>query len=368
MGVLALLVVLSMLLGGVVGAALVRPHKDPAAAVAASPQAPAQSTPTTPSSPSAPSNPSSPSTPATGSSPDEVAAAVDQAVVDINTTLNGGRGAGTGMILTSDGIVLTNNHVIAGAESISVQIAGTGPTYDATVLGYDVTDDVAVLQLDGAKNLATVTPASGVPAVGSTVIAVGNALGASGPHSVTSGTVVALDRTISVNDDHGGIETLHGLIETDAELQPGDSGGPLLDSSGKVVGMDTAASASGIQFGSGGQGFAIPIATALDIAHQITTKKPSGDVHIGPHAILGIQLGNESTDVAGVQPGGPADEAGIDAGSSITSIDGKAVSSSDELRALLDRHAVGDRVKVEWTDSSGDSQQATITLVEGPPA
>jgi S1-C subfamily serine protease len=189
-------------------------------------------------------------------------------VVDIYTvSSDGSEAAGTGMVLSSDGEILTNNHVVDGATQIQVVVASTGKGYDATVVGTDAGDDVAVLQLDDAGGLATVDlDTSGDLSVGDTVTGVGNAGGAGGDPSAATGKVIALHRNITVHDESGsGTEHLHGLIEVDADIIAGDSGGPLLDDDNEVVGMDTAASSGRADV----TGFAIPIARAVTIADDI---------------------------------------------------------------------------------------------------
>jgi S1-C subfamily serine protease len=301
---------------------------------------------------------------------------VDPAIVDIDTTVDGGAAAGTGMVLTSTGLVLTNNHVIAGATSIDVRIAGTGPTYTAHVVGYDVTDDVAVIQLDDASGLATITVGDpGSLRVGDGVVAIGNALGAEGPHAVTAGTVAALDQTVTADTDiPGEAETLDGLIQSTATLQPGDSGGALVGSNGAVIGMNTIGTVSGRRFGasSAGGGYAIPIDDALTIARQIVAGQASATVHIGERAILGIQVGGEGdgsgVTVAGVQDDGPAAASGLREGDTITAIGDASVGTLADLQQALNDRAPGDRVAVTWTTSAGQSKTATVTLVAGPPA
>ena len=203
-----------------------------------------------------------------------VAASVDPAIVDITTTLANGAAAGTGMVLTSSGEVLTNNHVIDGATDIRIQVAGHGVSYGATVLGYDAADDVALLQIDGVSGLTTI--AAGDPdgaAVGDAVVALGNALGRGGTPAAAPGSIVALDQTITATDDDGSNpETLRGLIEVDAAIQPGDSGGPLVDAGGTVIGMDSAGSSSGPFSTTAVAGYAVPIDHALAIAHQIESR------------------------------------------------------------------------------------------------
>jgi S1-C subfamily serine protease len=309
--------------------------------------------------------------PATGSTAAAIAAKVRPAFVDINTTLTDGAAAGTGMVLTSDGLVLTNNHVIADATDIRVQIAGTGPTYNATVLGYDIADDVALLKLDGASNLATIDSGNSTTvAVNDRIVAIGNALGRGGDPSVVEGTVTALDQTITATDAGGGgpSHTLSGLIEVSASLLPGDSGGPLVNTSAQVIGMNAAASSPSRR--RPGDGYVIPINHALDIAHQIEAGQGSADVHIGERALLGVQVEDTTggARVAVVQPGSPAASAGIAPGDVIVSVDSTTITSFADVPAALNRFHPGDRVSVGWTDTSGQHHTATVQLVAGPPA
>jgi S1-C subfamily serine protease len=302
---------------------------------------------------------------------DQVVAKVDPAVVDINTTMTNGRAAGTGMVLTSDGVVLTNNHVIADATDIQVQINGTGTVYKADVLGYDVTDDVALIKLENASHLATVSIGdSSAVSVNDDVVALGNALGKGGTPAVATGVITALDQHITVSDETGGdTETLSGLIEINAGLQPGDSGGPLVNTSGQVIGMDTAASGSSRR-SAAADGYAIPIKSALGIAQQIQAGKSSAKVHIGDRALLGVEIrdGQTGATVVGVEDGSPAASAGLTEGDTIVGIDSTKVADSAGLQSALDTHKPGDHVQVSWVDADGASHHAQATLSSGPPA
>ncbi len=200
---------------------------------------------------------------------------VQNQLVDINTVLGeGGMAAGTGMVLTANGEILTNNHVIQGATSIQATDVATGRNYDASVVGYDEQGDIAVLQLDGASALPTVTlgTSAGVDA-GNRVVTIGNAGGVGGTPPAQAGVVLARDQAIQVEDDLDGAgESLSRLIEIRGDLQPGDSGGPMIDQSGRVVGMDTAASQS-YQFSSAdGLGFALEIDPVEQIMRQIVDR------------------------------------------------------------------------------------------------
>lgn len=301
---------------------------------------------------------------------EQIAAAVDPSVVDIYDTLTDGEAAGTGIVLTSQGLVLTNNHVIADATSIRVQVDGTGPTYKADVLGYDTTADVALLQLDGASDLqpAPIADSSSVE-VGDAVVALGNALGQGGTPDVVTGTVTGLDQSITVSDETGqNAEHLDGLIAVNAALQPGDSGGPLVNESGQVIGMDTAAYASFRR--TTGSGYAIPIDDALAIARQIQSGSSSDDVHIGDRALLGVEIEDSSgaAVVAAVEPSSPAADIGLAEGDTIVAVDGTTISDGASLRSALDPYHPGDRVTLSWTDGSGQRHQAQATLTDGPPA
>ncbi len=304
----------------------------------------------------------------TGSTAAEATDAQEVGLVYVTSTLDygTGQGAGTGMVLTSDGEILTNHHVVEGATSVSVEVVSTGRTYDADVVGYDATHDVAVLRLQGASGLTPVTTDTDDDVqVGDTVTGVGNANGDGGAASAADGTVLALDRSITVaSETGGGSSRLSGLIEVDADIIPGDSGGALYDAEGEVVGMNTAASSGTADI----TGYAVPIAQALTIADQIVSGAESDTVRIGNHGYLGVQLSSDVTGayVAGVVEDSPAAGAGLTTGSTITSLNGSATTTADALSEAVSALDVGDRVNVAWTDSSGAAHAATIALGEGP--
>lgn len=305
-------------------------------------------------------------------------------VVDIDTELGyrNARAAGTGIVLTPSGTVLTNNHVIAGATRISVTDTDNGRVYPARVVGYAKTNDIAVLQLQGASRLpvAAIGDSSKVTQ-GDVVTAVGNAGGKGGPPSVVTGTVTGLGLPITATDQSdGSSERLTGLIQTSAPIKPGDSGGPLLNTSGQVIGIDTAATV-GYHLqpdgnpSSGGQGYAIPTAQALPIVRQIESGKASRTVHIGRTAMLGVQVrtaggpidatGGGAT-VAGVFPGTPAEAAGLLPGSVINSLDGQTIDSAGALTEALLGHHPDDTVQLGWVDSFGQQHTAAVRLAAGP--
>jgi S1-C subfamily serine protease len=305
----------------------------------------------------------------------------DPAVVDIVSTLGGlgAQSAGTGIVLSSSGEVLTNNHVIDGATSIRVTDVGNGRTYSATVTGYDARHDIAVLRMSGASGLKTATLGdSATVGLGQKVVAIGNAGGRGGLPSVATGHVTGLGKSITaVDQGSGSSERLTGMIRTDANIQPGDSGGPLLNTQGQVIGINTAASTGATQAPAGGQqAFAIPITRAVTTAHQIDSGQASDTVHIGPTAFIGVQISSQAgpggssggAPVAGVVPGAPAASAGIAAGDVITAIGGQAVTSPTSLRDHLIAHHPGDTVSVTWHDQSGQSHSAKVQLGTGPAA
>ena len=175
-------------------------------------------------------------------------AKLDSAIVDITADVAGGGGqvAGTGMIITSNGEVLTNNHVIADTINIRAQIDGTGTAYQVKVIGYDATDDVALVQLVGASNLPTVPIGdSSKVAAGDSITVLGNALGRGGTPAEVGGTVTELDAQITASDDSGDTETLTGMLQVSAQIEPGDSGGPEVNAAGQVIGITTAGQTSG---------------------------------------------------------------------------------------------------------------------------
>lgn len=323
-------------------------------------------------------------------SPAQIASRVDPGLVDVAAPLayQNATDYGTGIVLTSNGEILTNNHVINGAKSLRVTDIGNGRTYKATVVGYDETKDVAVLQLSGASGLTTAaTGDSSSVRVGDSVVGIGNAGGVGGTPSVAAGTVTALGRSITATDASTGTsEQLTGMIETNADIRSGDSGGPLVNAHGQVIGMDTAAS-SGFQFGgpSGGnspgsgqasttQGYSIPINTALSIAREIESGRASPTVHIGATAFLGIAIApsgyqaSSGVTIAGSVPGTPASAAGLTQGDVITAIAGHQVRSGKSIQRVLERYHPGDKISVTWTGTSGQSHTATLTLVSGPAA
>jgi S1-C subfamily serine protease len=331
-------------------------------------------------------------TPDTGSSATSVIASkVSPALVNIYTTIEtsagSGQAAGTGMVISSSGEVLTNNHVIADASTVRVELVATGQTHTAEVLGYDVKDDVALLQIDNVSNLQSVSFADASKvAIGDSVVAIGNAGGRGGDPTVTSGSVTALDQKVTAGDQGTGkTETLVGMIEISAPIEPGDSGGPLVNSDGQVIGMNTAAATNGRFAGqSSSTAFAIPINRAIRLAQQIRSGQESANVHIGERGLLGVRvqdltsqaaaaLGcqvatNTGALVAGAESGSPADDAGMTTCDVIVSVDGKNIATTSDLNEAMFPFHPDERVTVRWIDQSGTSRQADVKLIPGPPA
>jgi S1-C subfamily serine protease len=299
-------------------------------------------------------------------------------VVVIETALNyqNAAAAGTGVVLTPQGEVLTNNHVIRGATRIRVLDPRTRRRYTARVVGYSVTADIAVLELQPASGLATALLGSSTRLHrGQAVTAVGNA-GGTRTLVVTRGSITAIGRTITVGDGQGNEQRLTGLIRINAELQPGDSGGPLLDGAGRVVGINTAASVGFAFLSAASEGYAIPINRALSITRQIESGHSTAEIHVGPTAFLGVAVHPSGYYSGGYVPGalvdsvvsrGPADKAGLAPGDIITAIDGKRVSTPSGVARLIGRKQPGDTIKLTWTDRFGDRSTTSVRLASGPP-
>jgi S1-C subfamily serine protease len=342
-------------------------------------------------------------------------------LVDITSTLKyaSETAEGTGMILSPAGLVLTNNHVIDGATDVRVSLASnTHQTYPARVIGYDSTDDVALLKLAGASGLATVSFGdSSQVKVGIPVLALGDAQGR-GHVTPALGNISGLNRSIQASDEGSNTtEDLNHMLQTNAQIQQGDSGGALVNNAGQVIGMVTAANtASGGQPG-GTMGFAIPINTALAIARHIAGNQPSSTVYIGLPGFLGVEVAQSNspnpqqqaadqrhsgTSQGGNNQGGPpaglacvaggqepgvpvriapadagvlilgilcgtaAQSRGLAPGDVIISVDGQAVTTPNSLTAITARYHPSDVVSVDWEDIHGHRHTTRILLGEGP--
>jgi len=300
------------------------------------------------------------------------AAAVEPAVVQITTKIDYQQviGTGTGMVIDPGGVVLTNYHVVAGANTVTGTVGGRD--YPADLVGYDRKHDIAVLQLRGAGGLPTAPIGdSGQVVVGEPTVGLGNARGVGAPLTHETGPVSALNQTVNAEDSlTGSSEEVNGLIEVSSDVRPGDSGGPLVNSAGQVIGVVTAASVN-FQMGPAGRGFAIPINDAMAVAGQIRSGAPSGNVHIGQPVLLGVGVSTQPRRAPGiivrdVMLGGPAAQAGVAIGDVLMAIDGTTLDSATTLTEVLDRHYPGDVVDVAWVDRSGEQRTGKATLVSGP--
>jgi len=347
---------------------------------------------------------------------------VEPGMVIINSTIQyqSEAGAGTGMVINSDGLVLTNNHVIEDSTKLTATVVATGKTYTATVLGYDTTGDVALIKLTGASGLTTVPLGnSSTVKSGNPVVALGNAEG-QGTILPAAGTITGINQTITASDEGGSIssETLHGMLETNAGIVSGDSGGPLSNAAGQVIGMDTAGQSVSFGQQTSPTGFAIPINTALAVASQIAAGHASSTISIGYPPFIGIYAAagtssnpqtqaqqqeqsagnpfggfggfggyqpscytsnsglqipsqiapvNSGTLVDGVICGSPAAAAGMTGGTVITAVNGKTVSTPNQLLSILATFRPGDTVTITWVNLNGQSTTSTLHLVAGPP-
>jgi S1-C subfamily serine protease len=368
---------------------------------------------------------------AAGGTVQQVVNKVEPGLVVINTTqqYNSEAAAGTGMVINPAGLVLTNNHVIAGATKITATVTATGKSYPATVIGYDKTGDIALIQLTGASGLRTI-PVGNSAAVrtGQPVVALGNAEG-QGTIIPAAGQVTGLNQTITAADQGGTVstETLHGMIKTNAGIVAGDSGGPLATAAGQVIGMDTAGNSVSLTQQQPAAGFAIPINTALSVARQIAAGHASSVITIGYPPFLGIFTGSgtsadpqvqaqqqeqasgfgdgfggfggfngfgfgqpstpqacytsntgvavpatiapvsSGTLVDGTICGSPAAQAGITGGSVITAVGGQQAGSPAQLTGILARYRPGDTITLTWVSPSGQRTTSRIHLAAGPP-
>jgi putative serine protease PepD len=261
---------------------------------------------------------------------------------------------GSGFVYDSEGRIITNEHVVDGAQSVSVKF-WNGKSYDATVVGTDPSTDLAVLDVDAPASVLSPLPLgdSDKVQVGNTVVAIGSPFGLE--QTVTAGIVSALHRQMTSPNNF----TIDNSIQTDAAINHGNSGGPLINSSGDVIGVNAQiASDSG---GNEGVGFAIPSNTAKSIVSQLID---SGKVE---HAFLGVRLQDASggAEVTLVQANTPAQRAGLRAGDVISQVDGKRVVTADELRAAVNAKSPGDRVSLTYR-RDGETHTVRVTLADRP--
>jgi S1-C subfamily serine protease len=277
--------------------------------------------------------------------------------------------AGTGIILSADGLVLTNEHVVDGSTELVVTVESTGTEYSATVLGSDSVKDVALIKLNAATGLTPrVFDADSSVQEGDIVSSIGNARG-TGNLVVATGRVIDAHESITVGSDAvNSSHELDDVVEFDADVVSGDSGGPLVNEKGDVVGMVSAASTAPTNI----RGFAIRIAVVMDVANQILAGDESGSVRIGPRAFFGVELAQEQGDtgvaVQAAISGMPAEAAGLAEGDIITAVDDEKVLTVEELSAAIAAHEPGDSVTISYTTAAGEDKAVTVTLAAGPGA
>ncbi len=321
-----------------------------------------------------------PSVPAANMPPgtvEQVASKVVPSVVMLETDLGRQSEEGSGIILSSDGLILTNNHVVAAAASPGKGPGGAGNpapkttvtfpdgrTAAFTVVGADPTSDIAVVRVQGISGLTPISMGSSSDLrVGQPVVAIGSPLGLAG--TVTTGIVSALNRPVSTTGESGNQNTVLDAIQTDAAINPGNSGGALVNMSGQLVGVNSAIATLGAdsgdaQSGSIGLGFAIPVDQAKRIADElISTGKAT-------HASLGVQVttdkGTPGAKVMDVVSGGAAASAGVPKGVVVTKVDDRPINSADALVAAVRSKAPGDKVSLTFQDPAGGSRTVQVTL------
>ena len=341
-----------------------------------------------------------------------IRARIEPSVVDVTATLtyDDETASGTGFVIDArTGLILTNNHVIRDATFVSVTVPATGQTYQAGIVGVDVAADVAVLQIRPVAGLpAAPLGDSATVTAGAKVISFGNQAGAGGSPAVAPGVITGTDRTIQADDGAAGFsETLHGMLATTARIEPGDSGGPLADSAGTVIGVDTAAGTGGAD-----TGYAIPIDAAMAAERQIAGRQPGQGISLGVDGFLGVivapgtarspavQQAQERSVlpgaarpssasrcvptqegvttpvtiapvpvgalVVGVLCGTGAAAAGIAAGDVITTANGHRVESPDALTAIVAGCRPGTVVPVTWVSTAGLARTSLIRLSQAP--
>jgi putative serine protease PepD len=299
-----------------------------------------------------------------------IAARVLKSVVSIDVSNGADSGTGSGVVLRSDGYVLTNNHVVAeAADGGTITVAFNDGTIDlpARVVGRDPETDLAVIRVTGARHLTPATLGSSSDlAVGDPVVAIGSPLGLAG--TVTSGIISALDRTVRVPGEGGtAAPPLFDAIQTDAAINPGNSGGPLVDLAGRVIGINSAIASlssggTDSQAGSIGVGFAIPVDEARSIAQQLIRTGHASHPVIGVQAMTVGADGNgpRGAKVSELVAGGAAKRAGIRIGDVITAVAGRPVVSVDQLVVVLRTHRVGEHVDLTVVR---DGARLTIEVV-----
>jgi len=317
---------------------------------------------------------------------DRLAAKITPSLVDVETEIGslGIGGAGSGIVLSSSGEILTNNHVINQATVVEVVTKGNQKRYSAKVVGYDRNHDVAVLQIQNPGKLypAAIGDSTAVR-IGEPILGIGNAGGAGGKPIRAPGKVNNIGRSISTSDElTGSTEQLRGLIEILADIRPGDSGGPLVNEAGQVIGVNTAASVNYKTSVPNGTGYAIPINDAMQIVRVIRGGRSTDEVHVGPTGIIGIAVAGPAlgpdghispnakpgATITAVGYGSPGEDAGLQRGDTIVGLDGAPIDSPTRLTAITGRHSPGDRMTLEVVNQAGQRRTVAVVLKDGPPA
>jgi S1-C subfamily serine protease len=311
----------------------------------------------------------------------ELSARIVPTIVTLTATSGALTTAGTGIVLSSDGLVLTNHHVVDGAADVDAIAMADGALYDADVLGYDRFRDVAVLRLHGADGLP-VAPLgrSAELRLNDAVTAIGNAEGR-GVAVSAPGFVTGTDESVVArNSNDGSRNRLTGMIEVDADIRPGDSGGPLVDAFGNVVGISTAGNTgmrpdptdASTDVSVPIESYALPIDDAIAIADQVRSGVGTATVHVGPTALLGVAVTDagrtqDGAKVVAVGISSPAEQAEVVRGDVIVSWDGRPIRSQSDLTVEMTNRRPGDHVEIGWIDADGQRRTAVVVLAEGTP-
>ncbi|MGV0852050.1 S1C family serine protease [Mycolicibacterium phlei] len=316
--------------------------------------------------------PSVPAASLPAGSVEQVAAKVVPSVVKLETNMGRASEEGSGVILSSDGLILTNNHVVAaaadgpGGGGAQTKVTfSDGRTAAFTVVGTDPSSDIAVVRAQGVSDLTPITIGSSSNLrVGQDVVAIGSPLGLEG--TVTTGIISALNRPVAAGGDARNQNTVLDAIQTDAAINPGNSGGALVNMNGELIGINSAIATLGAdagpqaQSGSIGLGFAIPVDQAKRIADELIKNGSAA------HASLGVQVGNDASidgaRIVEVTEGGAAAAAGLPSGVVITKVDDRVISSADALVAAVRSKAPGDKITLTFVDPSGKPQTVDVTL------
>ena len=286
----------------------------------------------------------------------QILAKIEPAVVAINAASGLQSGSGTGIVLSADGEVLTNAHVVAGARTIRVTVPGSSQAREAELLGADEDEDLALLKIRGASGLKTADLGrSSDVKVGDDVVAVGNALALRGDPTVTRGIVSAVNRSYG---------SLTSLIQHDAAINPGNSGGPLVNASGQVIGINTS-----VAGGRGGAAQGVGFAIAIDRARDQLDRLRSGGSS-APAGFLGVSTrdpedGGPGAEIAEVSAGSPAEAAGLRAGDVVTAVDGRSIAGAGDLSGRIRGHKPGDKVRIEYRRGT-ETGTAEVTLGRRP--